>query len=88
MLSNLYVQANSPLEDPDDEINMNLWEQCQNSHGSEAFVNSTKALVYNYTSNLHQVTLADALCFLQSMFSEQTDELSRIAEYHCRLLEK
>ncbi|CAE6936487.1 hypothetical protein [Vibrio sp. B1FLJ16] len=88
MLSNLYVQANSPLEDPDDEINMNLWDQCQNSHGSEAFVNSTKALVYNYTSNLHQVTLADALCFLQSTFPEQTGELGRIVEYHCCLLEK
>ncbi|MEX3070712.1 hypothetical protein AB3Y13_02740 [Vibrio alginolyticus] len=88
MLSNLYVQANSPLEDPDDEINMNLWDQCQNSHGSEAFVNSTKALVYNYTSNLHQVTLADALCFLQSAFPEQTGELGRIVEYHCRFLEK
>ncbi len=88
MLSNLYLQANSPLEDPDDEININLWDQCQNSYGLEAFVNATKALVYNYTSNLHQVTLADAICFLQSTFPEQTGELGRIVEYHCRLLEK
>ncbi|MFD2176014.1 hypothetical protein [Veronia pacifica] len=88
MLFNLYSQANSPLEDPDDEIDISLWDQCSNSCGSEAFVNSTKALVYNHTSNLHQVTLADALCFLQSTYPEQTGELGRIVEYHCRLLEK
>ncbi|ELI5413123.1 TPA: hypothetical protein ACX3DO_004496 [Vibrio parahaemolyticus] len=88
MLSNLYLQANSPLEDPDDEININIWEQCLDSYSSEAFVNTAKALVYNYTSNLHQVTLADAVCFLQSTFPEQTGELGRIVEYHCRLLEK
>ncbi|MGX9523072.1 hypothetical protein ACWX0P_30600 [Vibrio mediterranei] len=85
MLSNLYLQANSPLEDPDDEINPSIWEQCQKCYDSEAFLESVRRLVYH---SLHQVTLADALCYLQTTFPELTGELGCIAEYNCCLLEK
>ncbi|TCT44233.1 hypothetical protein EDB74_1016 [Vibrio crassostreae] len=88
MLSNLYRQANSPLEDPDDEINQAILAQCQSSDNSDEFYDNVHRLVFGYTSNLHQITLADALCFLHERFPEQTAELKRVAEYQCRLLEQ
>ncbi|ROO75479.1 hypothetical protein EDB69_1239 [Vibrio crassostreae] len=88
MLSNLYRQANSPLEDPDDEIDQAILAQCERSDNSDEFYDNVHRLVFGYTSNLHQITLADALCFLRERFPEQTAELKRVAEYQCRLLEQ
>lgn len=88
MLSNLYRQANSPLEDPDDEIDQAILAQCQSSDNSNELYDNIHRLVFGYTSNLHQITLADALCFLHEQFPEHTSELKHIAEYQCRLLEK
>tara|TARA_Y100001960_G_scaffold288970_1_gene328460 strand:+ start:54 stop:944 length:891 start_codon:yes stop_codon:yes gene_type:complete len=88
MLSNLYRQANSPLEDPDDEIDQAIFAQCQRSDDSDEFYDNVHRLVFGYTSNLHQITLADALCFLHDRFPEHTAELKCVAEYQCRLLEE
>ncbi|MGR5389178.1 hypothetical protein [Vibrio crassostreae] len=88
MLSNLYRQANSPLEDPDDEIDQAILAQCQSSDKSDELYDNIHRLVFGYTSNLHQITLADALCFLHERFPAHTLDLKRIAEYQCRLLEK
>ncbi|CAK2779571.1 conserved hypothetical protein [Vibrio crassostreae] len=88
MLFNLYRQANSPLEDPDDEIDQAIWAQCQSSDNSAELYDNVHRLVFGYTSNLHQITLADALCFLHERFPEHTAELKCVAEYQCRLLEQ
>ncbi|MGF1849610.1 hypothetical protein [Vibrio lentus] len=88
MLFNLYRQANSPLEDPDDEIDQAILAQCQSSDNSDEFYDNVHRLVFGYTSNLHQITLADALCFLHERFPAHTSELKCVAEYQCRLLEK
>ena len=88
MLFNLYQQANSPLEDPDDEIDQAILAQCQSSDNSDELYDNVHRLVFGYTSNLHQITLADALCFLHEQFPEHISELKHIAEYQCRLLEK
>ena len=88
MLSNLYRQANSPLEDPDDEIDQAILAQCQSSDNSNELYDNIHRLVFGYTSNRHQITLADALCFLHERFPAHTSELKHIAEYQCRLLEK
>ncbi|MEZ8049281.1 MULTISPECIES: hypothetical protein [Vibrio] len=88
MLFNLYRQANSPLEDPDDEIDQAILAQCQSSGNSDELYDNVHRLVFGYTSNLHQITLADALCFLHERFPAHTSELKHIAEYQCRLLEK
>ncbi|MEC7307016.1 hypothetical protein [Vibrio crassostreae] len=88
MLSNLYRQANNPLEDPDDEIDQAILAQCQSSDKSDELYDNIHRLVFGYTSNLHQITLADALCFLHERFPAHTSELKHIAEYQCRLLEK
>lgn len=88
MLSNLYRQANSPLEDPDDEIDQAIWAQCESSDNSDELYGNVHRLVFGYTSNLHQITLADALCFLHERFPEHTAELKCVAEYQCRLLDQ
>ncbi|PTP44997.1 hypothetical protein [Vibrio splendidus] len=88
MLSNLYRQANSPLEDPDDEIDQAILAQCESPDNSDELYDNIHRLVFGYTSNLHQITLADALCFLHERFPAHTSELKHIAEYQCRLLEK
>ncbi|MEZ9339495.1 hypothetical protein AB4176_16590 [Vibrio splendidus] len=88
MLSNLYRQANSPLEDPDDEIDQAILAQCQSSDNSDDLYDNIHRLVFTYTSNLHQITLADALCFLHERFPAHTSELKHIAEYQYLLLEK
>ncbi|PMH19971.1 hypothetical protein [Vibrio splendidus] len=86
MLSNLYRQANSPLEDPDDEIDQAILAQCQSSDNSDELHDNIHRLVFGYTLNLHQITLADALCFLHERFPEHAAELKCVAEYQCRLL--
>ncbi|MFS1442965.1 MULTISPECIES: hypothetical protein [unclassified Vibrio] len=88
MLSNLYRQANSPLEDPDDEIDQAILAQCQSSDNSDELYDNVHRLVFGYTSNLHQITLADALCFLHERFPEHAAELKCVAEYQCSLLEQ
>ncbi|CDT90963.1 conserved hypothetical protein [Vibrio coralliirubri] len=88
MLSNLYRQANSPLEDPDDEIDQAILAQCQSSDNSDELYDNVHRLVFAYTLNLHQITLADALCFLHERFPEHAAELKCVAEYQCRLLEQ
>ncbi|EIO3971530.1 hypothetical protein LQK33_004443 [Vibrio vulnificus] len=88
MLSNLYVQANSPLEDPEDEIDQVMWGQCKAEPGIESFESRINCLIFDYTSNLHQITLADALCLLQSEFPQYTTDLNKIAQYQCLVLEK
>lgn len=88
MLSNLYIQANSPLEDLEDDIDLAIWEQCEEKLGSESFELQVKSLIFDYTSNLHQITLADALCLLQAEFPQYTAEFNKIAQYQCLALEK
>lgn len=88
MISNLYQQANSPLEYPDDEIDHATLAQCQSSDNSNELYDNVHRLVFRYTSNLHQITLADALCFLQQRLPGHTTELKCVAEYQCRLLEQ
>ncbi|EOX4130650.1 hypothetical protein ACPF4J_003817, partial [Vibrio cholerae] len=88
MLSNLYSQANTPPEDPSDEINLAVWELREKKMSYEAFIETVGSLVFDYSSNLHQITLADALCFLQKTFPANTSELRDVAEYQCRMLEK
>lgn len=88
MISNLYQQANSPLEYPDDEIDHAILAQCQSSDNSNEFYDNVDRLVFGYTSNQHQIILADALCFLQERFPEHTTELKCVSEYQCRLLEQ
>ena len=84
MLSNLYRQANSPLEDPDDEIDQAILAQCQSADNSDELYDNVHRLVFGYTSNLHQITLADALCFLHERFPEHIAELKCVAEYQRR----
>ncbi|WP_429105524.1 hypothetical protein [Aeromonas veronii] len=84
MLSNLYLQAVEPLEDPDDELDLNLWNSCATHHESDGFIEQIRALVFDSSFNLHQITLADALCFLQQQYPEHTNELTRVAKYHTK----
>lgn len=84
MLSNLYLQAVEPLEDPDDELALNLWNSCATHHESDGFIEQIRALVFDSSFNLHQITLADALCFLQQQYPEHTNELTRVAKYHTK----
>ncbi|ELM3618357.1 hypothetical protein RYR54_004091 [Aeromonas sobria] len=84
MLGNLYLQANTPPEDPEDELDLNLWGLCATHHASDAFIEQIRSLVFNSSVNLHQITLADALCFLQQQYPEHTAELIRVAEYQTR----
>lgn len=88
MISNLYQQVNSPLEYPDDEIDQAILTQCQSSDDSNEFYDNVDRLVFGYTSNLHLITLANALCFLQERFPEHTTELKCVTEYQCHLLEQ
>ena len=84
MLGNLYLQTNSPPEDPEDELDLNLWGLCATHHASDAFIEQIRSLVFNSSVNLHQITLADALCFLQQQYPEHTAELIIVADYQTR----
>lgn len=84
MLGHLYLQAHGPLDDPEDELDLNVWNLCAPHHEPDRFINKIRSLVFDSCCNLHQITLADALCFLQQQYPEHTSELTRVAEYHAR----
>lgn len=84
MLGNLNLQAVRPFEDPDDELDLNLWNSCTTHHDPDGFIEQIRALVFDSCFNLHQITLADALFFLRQKYPEHTTELIRVAEYHTR----
>ncbi|GAA5270129.1 hypothetical protein G6364_17460 [Vibrio cholerae] len=88
MLCNLNIQAVSPLEDPDDELDSNIWNLCWRSDRYEDFRAQIESLVFENSVNLHQITLADALCFLQNQYPEQTARLARVADYQTRMCAK
>ncbi|MCF5885706.1 hypothetical protein [Aeromonas veronii] len=82
ILGNLNLQAVSPLEDPEDELDVNLWNSCATHHDPDGFIEQIRALVFDSCFNLHQITLADALYFLQQQYPEHTTELISVAKYH------
>jgi hypothetical protein len=82
----LYIQATSPLDDPEDAIDQKIFALCNSTADIESFRENIRALTFDVCHNLHQVTLADALCFLQKQFPEHIDSLGRIAEYSLRIL--
>ncbi|MGL6552070.1 hypothetical protein ACSZNL_01795 [Aeromonas jandaei] len=84
MLGNLHLQANSPLEDPEDKLDLHLWGLCATTHDPDAFIEQIRSLVFDSHFNLHQITLANALCFLQQQYPEHTAALSRVAAYQTR----
>lgn len=84
MLGNLNLQANSPPADPDDKLDLNLWRLCSASNDPDAFIAKIRTLVFKHCFNLHQVTLADSLCFLQQQYPKMTADLMKVAEYQSR----
>ncbi|PTS80861.1 hypothetical protein DBR07_01640 [Aeromonas sp. HMWF036] len=84
MLGNLNLQAVSLLEDPDDELDLNLWNSCATHNDIDGFKEQIWSLVFDTCFNLHQITLADALSLLQQQYPEHTAELIRVAKYHTR----
>ncbi|MGL6005272.1 hypothetical protein [Aeromonas sobria] len=84
MLGNIHLQAVSPLEDPEDELDLNLWSSCATDHDPDGFIEQIRSLVFDSCFNLHQITLAEALCFLQQQYPKHTAELIIVAEYQTR----
>lgn len=84
MLGNLNLQANSPPADPDDKLDLNLWRLCSASNDPDTFIAKIRTLVFKHCFNLHQVTLADSLCFLQQQCPKMTADLMMVAEYQSR----
>ncbi|MGY3916361.1 hypothetical protein ACW5XI_13415, partial [Aeromonas australiensis] len=76
--------AVSPLEDPDDELDLNLWNSCATHNDIDGFKEKIWSLVFDTCFNLHQITLADSLILLQQQYPEHTAELIMVAKYHTR----
>lgn len=86
-LFHLHLQIKLPFDDPNDEIDLNIYQQAQGGDKNK-FNQKIKALIWSYCQNLHQITLADALVFLQLKFPEYTFELTKIADYQVKRLAK
>ena len=84
---NLHIQATTPLEDEEDEIDQALFQLCLAEENPQ-FMKSIHELIFGVCKNLHQVTMADALLFLQQRFPEYTQKLSYIADYQVRILKR
>lgn len=79
LYSNLYQQATRPLEDPDDVLDEALFAVSQSTRHQARFYQSLQHLVFDTCHNLHQVTLADALLYLDEQFPEERARISRVA---------
>ncbi|RKF18077.1 hypothetical protein DBZ36_12625 [Alginatibacterium sediminis] len=82
LLSNLYQQATQPLEDVEDCIDEVIMRSVDEQANTLGLLHSLHHLVFGTRSNLHQVTLADALYYLQQLFPDTNQELDRIARYY------
>ncbi|MFM2483483.1 hypothetical protein [Celerinatantimonas yamalensis] len=85
---NLYVQSTSSLEDPDDGVDIEIFNKSVGFESKEYFVKKINSLIFDTRSNLHQITLADALGYLWEQFPEDRESISRLADYYRRTLEK
>lgn len=81
----LYIQTTTPLEDPDDELDHEVYNLCPKGDSKQFMIN-VENLVFGACQNLHQITLADSLLYLQQKFPEYTPDLARIADYQVRVL--
>ncbi|WP_143230095.1 hypothetical protein [Acinetobacter boissieri] len=86
LLFQLYLQVTLPLDDPEDELDSEIYQQTQGGNKNE-FNKKINMLIWNYSQNLHQITLADALVFLQAEFPEYTFELTKITDYQIKFLD-
>ena len=84
---NLYCQATTQLEDPDDEIDRVLFRQCQAIDQGD-FLELLQALLFKHEHNLHQVTLADALLYLAQRYPSKINELKQYMLYQIQLCRK
>ena len=85
---NLYIQSTSPIEDPDDEIDIEIFNKSVGFESKEYFAKKINSLIFDTRNNLHQITLADALGYLWEQFPKDRDSISRLADYYGRTLEK
>lgn len=85
---NLYIQATSPLEDSDDVIDLETFSKSVGYESEEYFSQKIHALVFGTCSNLHQITLADALEYLWKQFPDNRESISRVTDYYGRMLDK
>ncbi|ENX56331.1 MULTISPECIES: hypothetical protein [Acinetobacter] len=83
----LHIQATTPLEDPEDELDADIYSQSLEGDLTQ-FMLTLDNLIFGTCKNLHQVTLADALLYLQQQFPIYTRKLNRIADYQIRLLKR
>lgn len=82
---NLYQQATSPLDDPDDAMDEALFALSQSTNSQTRFYQNLQRLVFDNRHNLHQVTLADALLYLEELFPEERTRISCMADYYVRV---
>ncbi|MFQ3230191.1 hypothetical protein [Reinekea sp.] len=82
MSYHLYLQATSPLDDPDDALDITILNGIELISSEDEFHKKLSALIFDTCDNLHQVTLADALVYLQQQFPAKTANLSLIADYY------
>lgn len=82
MKHHLYLQAATALDDPEDNLDLTILSSFELDSSAEAFTKKISALTFDACSNLHQITLADALVFLSRRFPEETANLGRIADYY------
>lgn len=80
---NLYVQATTPLEDTEDELDVALFEQCQDV-GVKTFLALLHELIFQYAHNLHQITLADALLYLAQRYPHKISEFQQFVLYQTK----
>lgn len=85
LCANLFHQATTSLEDPDDELDQRHFALSQGSENESVFKQTIKAMVFDSCNNLHQVTLADALSYLYQQFPQESARISRIADYYVRV---
>lgn len=84
---NLFCQATSSLQDPEDELDRELFQQCK-AMDQDDFFELLQALIFKYQYNLHQVTLADALLYLAGRYPQAITALKQYTLYQIQLCKK
>lgn len=81
----LFIQATQPFDDIQDELDLEIYHATTGGT-KERFYDMINQLIYTHRVNLHQITLADALVYLQAIYPAYTSDLTRIAEYQTQHL--
>ncbi|WP_028115118.1 hypothetical protein [Ferrimonas senticii] len=82
ILVHVYEQSKWDFDDPEDKIDHLFLQGCNSVSTENEFENIISSLINDQNKNIHQITLADSLVYLWSLYPDKRENISMLAVYY------